>query len=49
MGAIDQLPKTYTELLFTYINRKIDEYHQPNEEGFSAYDMDEAILRALGH
>lgn len=48
VDAIDQLPKAYAELLFAYINRKMDEYHQPNEDGFSAYDMDQAILRSSG-
>lgn len=48
VDTIDQLPKAYAELLFTYINRKMDEYHQPNEDGFSAHDMDQAILRSSG-
>ena len=48
VDAIDQLPKVYAELLFAYINRKMDEYHQPNEDGFSAHDMDQAILRSSG-
>lgn len=48
VDTIDQLPKAYAELLFAYINRKMDEYHQPNEDGFSAHDMDQAILRSSG-
>ena len=48
VDTIDQLPKAYAELLFAYINRKMDEYYQPNEDGFSAHDMDQAILRSSG-
>jgi hypothetical protein len=48
VDTLDQLPKAYAELLYTYINRKIDEYHEPNEYGFSASDMDQAILRVSG-
>ena len=49
MEVIDDLPKAYAEMLFTYINRKLDEYYAVNEDGFSAYDMDQAILRSAGN
>ena len=41
----DQLPDKYAKVINTYIDRKIDAYHTPNEGGYSAYDMDQAILR----
>lgn len=30
------------------INRKMEAYHTPNENGICGYDMDQAILRASG-
>jgi hypothetical protein len=43
--AFEQLPDKYAKIIYVYIARKIDAYHTPNEDGYSAYDMDQAILR----
>lgn len=43
--ALDQLPDQYGKIIHGYISRKLDQYHTPNEDGYSAYDMDQAILR----
>ena len=43
--VLDQLPDKYSKIINNYIDRKLEAYHEPNENGFSAYDMDQAILR----
>lgn len=43
--VLDQLPDKYAKVINAYINRKLKEYYEPNEDGFNAYDMDQAILR----
>lgn len=43
--ALDQLPDKYSKIINAYIDRKMNVYYEVNEDGFSAYDMDQAILR----
>jgi hypothetical protein len=43
--ALDQLPDKYSKIINTYIDRKMNAYYEVNDDGFSAYDMDQAILR----
>ena len=43
--ALDQLPDKYAKPIHAYIDRKMNAYYEVNENGFSAYDMDQAILR----
>ena len=43
--AFDQLPDKYSKIINAYIDRKMNAYYEVNEDGFSAYDMDQAILR----
>jgi len=43
--ALDQLPDKYSKIINAYIDRKMNAYYEVNEDGFSAYDMDQAILR----
>lgn len=43
--AFDQLPSQYMDVVNAYIERKMGAYYEPNEDGFSAWDMDQAILR----
>ena len=44
--VLDQLPDKYASVIHRFIDRKLEAYYMPNEDGFSAYDMDQAILRA---
>jgi len=44
--ALDQLPDKYSKIINAYIDRKTNAYYEVNEDGFSAYDMDQAILRS---
>jgi len=41
---LEQVPDKYASIIHRYIDRKLNEYNTPNEDGFSAYDMDQAIL-----
>ena len=43
--ALDQLPDKYSKIINAYIDRKMNAYYEVNDDGFSAYDMDQAILR----
>lgn len=43
--VFDQLPGKYAKVINAYVDRKMDAYYEPNEDGFSAADMDQAILR----
>ena len=43
--ALDQMPDKYAKVINAYIDRKMNAYYEVNEDGFSAYDMDQAILR----
>ena len=46
--ALDQIPDKYYRIINKLIERRMDAYYAPNEDGFSAYDMDQAILTASG-
>ena len=46
--ALEQIPDKYYRVLNQLIDRQMNRYYEPNEDGFSAYDMDQAILRASG-
>lgn len=48
INALDQVPDNYYKVISGLIERKLDAYNTPNEDGFSASDMDQAILRASG-
>lgn len=43
----ESLPKKYAKIVSQYIERKLDEYHSPNENGICAYDMDQAMLYGI--
>ena len=47
-SALDQVPDKYYKVIGKLIDRQLNAYNMPNEEGFSASDMDQAILRASG-
>ena len=47
-SALDQVPNKYYKVIGKLIDRQLNAYNMPNEEGFSASDMDQAILRASG-
>ena len=46
--ALEQVPDKYYRVLSQLIDRRMNAYLTPNEDGFSASDMDQAILRASG-
>ena len=46
--AFEKLSDREQFIVGDMISRKIEAYNTPNEDGFSAYDMDQAILRASG-
>jgi hypothetical protein len=47
-SALDQVPDKYYKVIGKLIDRQLNAYNTPNEDGFSASDMDQAILRASG-
>lgn len=44
--ALEQVPEKYYHIISKLIDRRMEAYYTPNEDGFSASDMDQAILRA---
>ena len=47
-SALGQVPDKYYKVIDKLIDRQLNDYNTPNEEGFSASDMDQAILKAGG-
>jgi hypothetical protein len=43
--ALDGLDSNRYKVIADLINRKLEAYNEPNEDGYSAADMDQAILR----
>ena len=46
--ALEQVPNKYYRVLSQLIDRRMEAYYAPNEDGFSASDMDQAMLRVSG-
>jgi hypothetical protein len=43
--ALDGLDNNRYRVITNLIDRKLEAYNEPNEDGYSAADMDQAILR----
>ena len=48
INALEHVPDNYYRVISGLIERQLDDYNTPNEDGFSASDMDQAILKASG-
>ena len=45
--ALDAINDRQYAIIDKYINRKLEAYYEPNEDGISAADTDQAILRGF--